>query len=85
MGLFDKLFGTRSQREIKKIQPLVDKILGMEEEYKALSEDALKDKTQEFKNRLAGARPWTISFLKHLPSFGKPLTVFWACAPTPSS
>ena len=53
MGLFDKLFGTRSQREIKKIQPLVDKILGMEEEYKALSEDALKGKTQEFKNRLA--------------------------------
>ena len=52
MGLFDKLFGTRSQREIKKIQPVVDKILGMEEEYKNLSEDALKGKTQEFRNRL---------------------------------
>jgi len=53
MGLFEKLFGTRSQREIKKIQPIVDKILGMEEEYKALSEEALKAKTQEFKDRLA--------------------------------
>ena len=53
MGLFDKLFGTRSQREIKKIQPIVDKILAMENEYAALSEDALKGKTQEFKNRLA--------------------------------
>ncbi len=52
MGLFDKLFGTRSQREIKRIQPLVDKILGLEEEYKKLSEDALKGKTAEFKNRL---------------------------------
>ena len=52
MGLFDKLFGTRSQREIKKIQPLVDKILRLEEEYKNLSEDALKGKTAEFKNRL---------------------------------
>ena len=52
MGLFDKLFGTRSQREIKKIQPMVDKILGMEEEYKSLSEEALKGKTQEFRNRL---------------------------------
>ncbi len=52
MGLFDKLFGTRSQREIKKIQPIVDKILALEEEYKKLSEDALKGKTQEFKNRL---------------------------------
>ena len=46
MGLFDKLFGTRSQREIKKIQPTVDKILSLEDEYKALSEEALKGKTQ---------------------------------------
>ncbi len=53
MGLFEKLFGTRSQREIKKIQPTVDKILAMEEEYKNLSEEELKGKTQEFKNRLA--------------------------------
>ena len=53
MGLFDKLFGTRSQREIKKIQPLVDKVLSLEEEYKALSDEALKAKTPEFKERLA--------------------------------
>ena len=52
MGLFTKLFGTRSDREIKKIQPIVDKILAMEEEYTNLSEEALKAKTQEFKNRL---------------------------------
>ena len=52
MGLFDKLFGTRSQREIKKIQPTVDKILALETQYKNLSEEALKGKTQEFKNRL---------------------------------
>ena len=53
MGLMDKLFGTRSQREIKKLQPTVDKILSLEEEYKALSEEALKGKTQEFKDRLS--------------------------------
>ena len=53
MGLITKIFGTRSQREVRHIQPLVDKILALEEEYKALSEDALKGKTQEFKNRLA--------------------------------
>ena len=53
MGLFTKLFGTPSQRELKKIQPMVDKILGLEEEYRNLSEEALKAKTQEFKNRLA--------------------------------
>ena len=48
MGLITKIFGTRSQRELKKIQPLVDKILALEEEYKALSEDQLKGKTAEF-------------------------------------
>ena len=53
MGIIKKLFGTRSQREIKKIQPLVDKILSMEGEYAALSEEALKGKTAEFKSRLA--------------------------------
>ena len=53
MGLFDKLFGTRSQRELKKIQPMVDKIIGLEEEYKNLSEEALRGKTQEFKDRLS--------------------------------
>ena len=52
MGLFEKLFGTRSQRELKKIQPTVDKILALEETYKNLSEEALKGKTQEFKDRL---------------------------------
>jgi len=53
MGLITKLFGTRSQRELKKIQPTVDKILAMEAEYAALSEEALKGKTAEFKARLA--------------------------------
>ena len=53
MGLFTKIFGTRSQREIKRIQPAVDKILALENEYKNLSEEALKGKTAEFKARLA--------------------------------
>ena len=53
MGLISKIFGTRSQREVKKLQPIVDKILALDEEYTALSEDALKAKTAEFKERLA--------------------------------
>ena len=52
MGLINKLFGTRSQREIKKLQPTVDKILALEEEYKALSEEQLRGKTAQFKERL---------------------------------
>ena len=53
MGLLAKIFGTHSQREMKKIRPLVDKILALEGEYQALSEEALKNKTAEFKARLA--------------------------------
>ena len=53
MGLITKLFGTRSEREVKKLQPIVDKILSMEEEYAALSDAQLKAKTPEFKERLA--------------------------------
>ena len=53
MGLISKVFGTRSQREIKKIQPIVDKILAMEEEYKALSTAELRGKTAIFKERYA--------------------------------
>ena len=56
MGLLTKLFGTRSQRELRQIQPIVDKILAMEDTYKALSEDELKGKTKEFKERLAAGQ-----------------------------
>ena len=51
MGLFDKIFGTYSERELKGIQPIVNKILALEDTYKALSDTALKAKTAEFKDR----------------------------------
>ncbi|MBE6940984.1 MAG: preprotein translocase subunit SecA [Ruminococcaceae bacterium] len=53
MGLFSKIFGTRSAREIKKIQPLVNKILALEEPYSKISEEELRGKTAQFKERLA--------------------------------
>ena len=52
MGLMTKLFGTRSQREIKKIQPMVDAILALEPQYKQMSEEELRGKTQAFQDRL---------------------------------
>ena len=51
MGLIKKLFGSHSEREVKKIKPLVDSILALEDEYKALSDDELRGKTVEFKKR----------------------------------
>ena len=53
MGLFDKLFGTRSEREIKKFSGQVDRILALEETYRQLTDEQLQAKTAEFKARLA--------------------------------
>ena len=52
MNLFKALFGNYSEKEIKRIIPLQTKVLALEEEYKALSDEALKAKTAEFKERL---------------------------------
>ena len=53
MGLGTKLFGTHSDHALKKIKPIVDKVMALDEEMQALSDDELKAKTQEFKDRLA--------------------------------
>ena len=53
MGFLDKVFGTHSQREVKRIEPIVDKIEAMRDEMVALSDEALRDKTRQFKERLA--------------------------------
>ena len=52
MGLFTKVFGTYSQRELKSIYPIVDKITALEEDYKKLTDAELQAKTPEFKARL---------------------------------
>ncbi len=53
MGLITKLFGTRSDREIKKLMPQVEKIEALEEPMRALSDAELRAKTEEFKGRYA--------------------------------
>ena len=53
MGLLNVLFGNYSEKEVKRILPLQKKVLELEEEYKSLSDDALKGKTLEFKERLS--------------------------------
>ena len=52
-GVFSKLFGSRSDRELKKINPIADKVDALEDEYRRLSDDELKAKTNEFKERLS--------------------------------
>ena len=53
MGLLTKVFGTYSERELKSIYPIVERIEALEDEYKALSDAELQAKTPEFKRRLA--------------------------------
>lgn len=52
MGFAQKIFGTHSERELKRIIPIVDKIEALEPELEKLTDDQLKSKTNEFKNRL---------------------------------
>lgn len=52
MGLLEKIFGNYSEKEIKKIVPIVDKIESYQPQMQALSDEQLREKTQEFKDRL---------------------------------
>ena len=53
MGLMDKIFGTYSERELKRIYPIRDKVLSLEEQYSKMSDKELKDMTPKLKERLA--------------------------------
>ena len=53
MSFFDKIFGDSSQSYIKTLKPIIDSINGLEEDFKSFSNEKLKEKTDEFKKRLA--------------------------------
>ena len=53
MGFLEKLFGTYSEREVKKLQTIADKIEALDEDMQKLTDDELRAKTDEFKGRIA--------------------------------
>ena len=53
MGIIQKLFGTHSEHELKRIYPIVDKIEALRPSMQALTDEQLRAKTDEFKKRLA--------------------------------
>ena len=53
MGIFSKIMGTHSERELKRVYPIVDKIEAMGPAMEKLSDEELRAKTDEFKKRLA--------------------------------
>ena len=83
MGLLKKLFGDYSQKEVKRIRPLCNKVLDLEEEYSRLTDEQLQAKTPEFRERLAKGETlddilpeafaacreasWRVLGLKHFP------------------
>lgn len=52
MKFFQKIFGSYSQREVKRIMPIVDKIDALDSKVQALSNEQLRNKTDEFKERI---------------------------------
>ena len=74
MGIIEKIFGTHSENELKRIYPIVDRIEALEPEMQALSDEELKGKTREFKDRLAEGETLDDSFRRHMPLSGKPHT-----------
>ena len=83
MGLMDKIFGTYSERELKRIYPIRDKVLSLEEQYSKMSDKELKDMTPKLKERLANGETlddilpdafatcreaaWRVLGMKHFP------------------
>lgn len=53
MGISDKIFGSYSKKELKRIKPIADRVLALEEKYQSMGEDELKDQTNKLKARLA--------------------------------
>ncbi len=83
MGLMDKIFGTYSERELKRIYPIRDKVLALDEQYSKMSDQELKAMTPKLKERLANGETlddilpeafatcreaaWRVLGLKHFP------------------
>ena len=91
MGLLKKLFGTSSEKELRAIKPIVDKIEALDGEYSKLTDEQLKAKTPEFKQRIANgeslddilpairtARTWTPYCPRRLPPAGRRPGGCWA-------
>ena len=60
MSLMEKIFGDLNEKEVKKVSKIADKVMAYDEEYQKLTDQELRDKTQEFKKRIAGTvKHWT--------------------------
>lgn len=84
MGLVDKLFGSYSAKELKRIRPQVDAVLALEDHYRQMDNKTLQGETARFKELLANGKTLMTSCRRPLPPAGRPPTACWACVTSPS-
>ena len=82
MGLLQKLFGTHSENELKRIYPIVDRIEALEPEMQKLSDQELKEKQRSSSGVWKREKHWMISFRRHLPLSERRQSGHWECATT---
>lgn len=76
MNVFSKVFGTRSQREVKRIMPLVEKTESYQSQMQQLTDEQLRDKTREYKKRLAEGATLDDLLPEHLPPYVRQPNVY---------
>lgn len=77
-----KLLGSSNDAEVKKLQKTVNAVEALEDEYKALTDEQLRAKTDEFRARLQMAKPKMTFCPKRSPPSAKPTPACWECART---
>ena len=75
-----KIFGTHSSHELKKIYPIADKVDALEEQFKKLTDDEMRAKTDEFKQRYQNGE--TSFYRRHLPPAVKQHGAYSVCVIT---
>ena len=68
MGILDKIFGTYSDKELKRIEPIKEKVLSLEEKYKSYSDSELAGETVRFSRSLPPERRLTTSCRRQAPT-----------------
>ena len=79
MSFLKSFFGNYSKRELKRINPIVDKILSLEDTYKKMTDAELREQSDKFRERLKTVKLPMIFFQRHLLSVVKLATVFLVC------
>ena len=77
MNILKYLFGNYSKKEVKRVQPICDAVLALEDKYKAMSNDELVGQTKILKDRLANGETTSTSCPMLLRCAAKPPTEFW--------